>query len=788
MSRVEELEMQVEELKDRLTKLSQASLRVSESLDVSTVLAEVVQNARELTGARYGVITVTEGPGRDDEVASSGLMPEEWHRLQESPAVPELYRYLRNLSEPLKVRDFAAHIRSIGIPADLADVFLAYAPFMSVPMRHRGALVGNFFLAGKEDAQEFVEEDEEVLVMFASQAATAIANASRHLDERRAKADVEALVDAAPVGVMVLDAGTGRVESHNRELQRIVGDLGKPRLSLEQLMETVTLHWVDGREMSLKEVPFTRALKAATPVRGEQIVIRVPDGRSVTILVNAAPVRGESDEVESVVVTLQDMTSLEEPERMRAEFLGKVSHELRTPLASVKGCSAILLRAWPDRDPVEALQLIRIIDEQADRMDDLISELLDAGRIETGMLSVDPVPCEMARLVDQARNTFFSGGGRNLLQIDIPRDLPRVLADRRRITQVLGNLLSNAAQHSPESSVIRVAAVRNGGHVAISVTDAGVGESAEMHSHLFRKSFRTGDASQAQGIRGAGLGLVIAKGLAEAHGGRIWAESGGPGQGTRITFTIPVAEEIEAEVAPEPAPGPAQMGRDRKRVLVVDDDPQTLRYVRHALEDAGINAVVTADPHEVPSLIETSRPHLVLLDLLLPETDGIALIKNIRALRDLPVILISGYGHEETVVRALKNGASDYVVKPFSPAELAARVKAALRSRTERLTPFTLGELTIDHEARRVTVAGRQVDLTSTEYDLLRALSLNAGRVLTHDTLLRKVWTRRSDANVRLLRTFMKQLRGKLGDDPAKPSYIFTVRGVGYRLARAGEK
>ena len=191
---------------------------------------------------------------------------------------------------------------------------------------------------------------------------------------------------------------------------------------------------------------------------------------------------------------------------------------------------------------VPAPQFFRIIDEQADHMRGLISDLLDAGRIETGTLSVAPEPAEVAGLVDQARKTFLSGGvGRHPVRIDLPPDLPRVLADRQRIVQVLNNLFSNAARHSPESSPIRVAAVRDGVHVAVSVSDEGRGVPPDQLPHLFRKHAGVaGDAGE-RGLGSYGLGLAICKGLVEAHGGRIWAESAGTGQGTRFTFTIPEA-------------------------------------------------------------------------------------------------------------------------------------------------------------------------------------------------------------------------------------------------------
>ena len=152
----------------------------------------------------------------------------------------------------------------------------------------------------------------------------------------------------------------------------------------------------------------------------------------------------------------------------------------------------------------------------------------------------------------------------------------------------------------------------------------------------------------------------------------------------------------------------------------------------------------------------------------------------------MPVIFISAYGRDETVARALDAGAADYIVKPFSPAELTARVRAALRRR-ERPAPFVLGALAIDYGSRRVTVAGRQADLTATEYALLRVLSLNAGRVVPYDMLLRQVWGGRNHAGPNLVRIFVRNLRRKLGEDAERPTWIFNQRGVGYRMPDPGE-
>ena len=417
-----------------------------------------------------------------------------------------------------------------------------------------------------------------------------------------------------------------------------------------------------------------------------------------------------------------------------------------------RGSVSALLDEFSDMHPAEIRQFHRIILEQTDRMRALIADLLDVARIETGTLAVSPQPTDLAALIGEAGNAFRIGGHRHNLRIDVPLDLPWVMGDKSRIIQVLGNLLVNAARHSPDSSSIRVSAAPGHLQVSVSVSDEGRGIPAESLPHLFRKFSRIETNEQGGDT---GLGLAVCKGIVEAHGGRIWAESDGPGLGARFTFTLPTVEEA-GFVSPEPSrhlstPSVRRSAREQLRILAVDDDDQALRYIRDTLVKSGYSVIATGDPEDVLRLLEEEKPHLVLLDLMLPGVDGIDLMKEVVSAGDVPVIFVSAYVQDQFIAKAFEMGADDYVVKPFSPTELVARIGAALRRRatSEPPVPYVVGGLTIDYAERLVRLRGSPVDLTAIQYRLLVELSANAGRVLTYAHLLRRVWGSDGDGDVR---------------------------------------
>jgi two-component system, OmpR family, KDP operon response regulator KdpE len=221
-----------------------------------------------------------------------------------------------------------------------------------------------------------------------------------------------------------------------------------------------------------------------------------------------------------------------------------------------------------------------------------------------------------------------------------------------------------------------------------------------------------------------------------------------------------------------------------QRVLVVDDEPQILRALRTSLHGTGYDVETAATAEEALTALAANPPDAVVLDLVLPDGSGTEVTRELRTWSSAPVILLSVVGDESEKVAALDAGADDYVTKPFSVEELLARLRAALRRADAPSEPVVaLGDLRIDLEKRAVWVRGEPVQLTPNEFALLRVLARNPGKLLTHAALLREVWGRGYGEESHYLHVYVSQLRRKLEADPARPQYILTEPGAGYRLA-----
>ena len=220
-------------------------------------------------------------------------------------------------------------------------------------------------------------------------------------------------------------------------------------------------------------------------------------------------------------------------------------------------------------------------------------------------------------------------------------------------------------------------------------------------------------------------------------------------------------------------------------VLVVDDEPAIRRFLKSTLEVQGWVVVEAVDGDEAIRAVRHHRPEIILLDLGLPDRDGMALLPELKDLSDAAVLVLTSRDDERSKVAALDAGADDYVTKPFSIPELLARMRTALRHRVQEQggrPVVQAGELAIDLVHRRVTRAGEDIRLSPKEWDILEQLAIHAGRVVTHGQILAKVWGRATETEQQYLRVYLRQLRQKLEPEPDRPRWLVTEAGVGYRL------
>ena len=421
-----------------------------------------------------------------------------------------------------------------------------------------------------------------------------------------------------------------------------------------------------------------------------------------------------------------------------------------------------------------------------------INSLIDLSDIDAGTLQLTLDTVNVTQLIDGAIDEFGRNHTGQTIQSHVPPSLPAIVADGRRLDQVLRDLFAYSFKYSTVAASITVTAESRDQEVVISVsTVTNCNHSTEPPQLLDRlRSARSGNGQEA--IEVGGLALSIAKGVVDAHAGRFTVVRSPEEHGVTFTMTLPVAV-----TAGENEP-PLQLGAVEKDlpatggkppILVVAEDPHVLSTMRRTLSRADFTPLAVFDADELESLIEERKPEIAVVDLAAPGQKGFQLLEWLVTEHRTSVIGIIDPDDETSAILAFDKGAEGYIVKPFSPTELVARIKALIRrksnsSLTGANEGLALGNISIDYVSHRVTVAGQPVQLTATEYKLLRELSSSAGRVMTQDELLHRVWGPEYTGESQLLRAYVKNLRHKLGDNARKPSYIFTEHGIGYRMAK----
>jgi PAS domain S-box-containing protein len=417
------------------------------------------------------------------------------------------------------------------------------------------------------------------------------------------------------------------------------------------------------------------------------------------IELSSIPVKTPAGVRQGRLYSLRDVTHQREVDRLKNEFVSLVSHELRTPLTSIKGYVDLLLDEESGALTDDQREFLQIVGSNAQRLVNMVNELLDISRIEAGKVdlridSIDlralaqRVVASMRPLIDEKRQSVI---------VDAEPGLPPVYGDSDRLSQILTNLVSNAVKYTARGGHITISLRPDDGMMKVGVQDTGVGLTEDEIRQLFTRFYRAGNRATRE-VAGAGLGLSITRSLVELHGGAISVKST-PGEGSTFTFTVPLAEGVTPAQIAEPV-HPVAGGT----ILLVEDDEDIASLIAHYLTRAGHTVSIAPDAETAIALSRSSRFDLVTLDVILPDQDGFALLQELRENSrnpHVPVMIISMMPDDGTGTAL---GAIDYVVKPVEEHALIERVARALRD--DRAQDVLVAD--DDDDLRRVVVAELQ--------------------------------------------------------------------------------
>jgi len=535
---VQSLRSENQRLRDQMDRFSMLSSRIAENLAPEVVLQEVVDAACELNSARYGALAVFDEDGHVQDFIVHGITQQERDGMQYPPRGLGLLGHLQKIQSPLRLADLTQHQESVGFPANHPQM----KSFMGIPLRRGDENLGNLYLTEKEGAEEFSASDEHILEMFANHAALAIYNSQRFAIEQRAHAQVQearqllqSIMDNSPAVISVKDT-RGRYISINRRYEELF------QVDSNEVAGK-TDHDLHSQEVAVAvRTNDLLVLQAGEPLEFEE-TIPSKDGSPHTYLSVKFPLWDAQGKVYAVCAIATDITTRIEVEQLKADFLSMISHDLRGPLTSIKGLSSLLLMDSVEYDAETTAEYLNSIDEEADRMSELVGNLLDMSRIEASAMPLDPEVCHLADIASEiVRITERSRiGGDHKIIVDVPLDLPEIYADYDQIGRVLSNLLSNSIKYSPANSEIVISAhVKSESPKVIvtSVKDHGVGIPEADRDQIFDKFYRV-STDLGRGRPGSGLGLAICKAIVEAHNGNLWVDSA-VGQGSTFFFTLPI--------------------------------------------------------------------------------------------------------------------------------------------------------------------------------------------------------------------------------------------------------
>jgi PAS domain S-box-containing protein len=514
--------------RDYLLEINRA---ITEELDLERVLNRIVRVSAELLGGSAGLIALRDETGGWQIASTYGFNPSFNQYLDPlladipdhgDPArfeLPEVNRRLQRITKAA----------SMGL---LTGVGL--------PMVAQGEVIGVIFVFRAYQGR-FSNEDRNLLGNFAAQAAIAAQNAKLFTEVNQQKLYLDAVLESSADGLFLLDPAY-RFTRFNRACSRLTGY--EPEQVIGRYHKDI-IRWLRKEPgLSFEDAEaggWPLSPQATLYVEGDLIIA---NGSALSVGITYAPTLSSEGKLLSIIANIRDITKFREAEELKSTFISIISHELRTPVALIKGYTGTLRREDAEWDPEVVRTSLSVIEEEADRLANLIDDLLDASRLQAGALSLNRTDLAMDVLIQQITEKYARQTSEHEFRVDFPADLPSVYADESRLTQVITNLLSNADKYSPRGGLITISGHSLVKEVVICVEDEGSGISNEDIPRVFDQFYRSNDA--ARKTKGAGLGLFLAKAVVEAHGGRIWVDDR-VSKGARICFSLPIENEKEED-------------------------------------------------------------------------------------------------------------------------------------------------------------------------------------------------------------------------------------------------
>lgn len=504
--------------------LLQISRALTAQLNLDELLQLVLKAATEILAGQAGLIALRTPDGNFVIRAGYGLP---------QALTPYFAPLLTDVPDDADVGRFSIPDLGEKLGRIAANLGLRLQQVVALPMSIGRELIGVLYVFRAYGAR-FTTNDRQILASFADQAAIAVHNAQLYEGISQEKRRLDAILEHSADGVMILDSAH-RIVVFNRALAQLSRWTAAEALgrSHDEVIRWARLD--TGMDLD-SAVAGGWPLPAAQPlyVEGD---LRRRGGGSVSVGVTYAPLFDRENRLVNIIADVRDVTRFREADEVKSVFISVISHELKTPVALIKGYADTLRREDARWDPQTMRESLTVIVEEADRLNQLIDNLLDASRLQAGALPLERDQVALDALAERAARLFRTQTEAHEIVVRFPPDFPVVMGDSGRLEQVLNNLVSNAIKYSPAGGVIEIGGRALPDEVIVTVSDTGMGIPFQEQTRVFERFFR-GARERHQGTPGAGLGLYLAKAIVEAHNGRIWVESR-PGAGAAFSFALP---------------------------------------------------------------------------------------------------------------------------------------------------------------------------------------------------------------------------------------------------------